>query len=431
MKLKRERPVNTEYSQSPLCLAPWRSISIRPNGNVIPDGQYETPYGNINHQSLKDIFESKEIKFLQKSISNKEFPRACQSCQKKELTIGHSRRIFFEHKIRQFTPDQELDENSPVDIHYLDLNLSNRCNLKCRMCSSHSSSAWVPEEKQLLNLKTINFRLNKYPKLHEVDYDNVLKNFDYPEYFQNLKGIALQGGEPLMAKRNIMVLEKMVEWGLASQITIDLSTNGTIISPQIRSLIEKFRQVDLYISIEAPGDLYQYIRGDNQFSIKDLEKNLIEFREISNLNLSFAVTSCIYNILHLSSLLDWYEQVREPSDELVMSNTVVRPEYLSFQILPRELKDLAYDKRRENQVLERIYSKGHRKIGDPGKELILSSLKKEIYSEEEKARLLEQFFCFNDAVVKLRKSNLRQLLPEIDSLRPQKIQEQHPKSTFL
>ena len=147
----------------PLCLAPWRALSIRPNGQVLPDGQFEEPYGNINSQELEEILASEPVAKLRQSFIQGTFSKGCQSCQKKEAAIGHSRRLFFEDKLREFNPSAALDIQEPPDIQYLDLNLSNKCNLKCRMCSSHSSSAWVPEEKILLEGGPRNFRLNKNP----------------------------------------------------------------------------------------------------------------------------------------------------------------------------------------------------------------------------------------------------------------------------
>lgn len=395
------------------CLAPWKALSIRPNGTVLPDGQFEKPFGNINVQELDDILNSQDVKNLRQTFLNHSFSSACQNCQKKENSIGHSRRLFFEHKLRQFNGNAEMYLDEAPDIQYLDLNLSNKCNLKCRMCSSHSSSAWVSEEKKLLATGPVNFRLNKNPSYLEVDYDKVLKSFNNPHHFRNIRHIALQGGEPLLEEKNILVLQKFVDWGLAPQITIDISTNGTVIPHAIQNLAEKFKCIDMYVSIEAVGSLYQYIRGGPHFSILDLEKHLVEFRKIQNIHLFFASTASIYNVLHLHQLLLWFETIRQNDEELILSNTVVRPEYLSFHILPRKLKQWALSRIEEtSSPSEQTLSRPHRFSGS-GKELICEKLKVEIYSPSQKKKLIEQFLSFNNAIDGLRSTHLLDVVPEL------------------
>lgn len=397
----------------PPCLAPWIALSVKPNGDVGPDAQFSGAYGNILHQTLDEILSSESFTALQREFSEGRFAKGCQNCHKKEVSLGHSRRIFFEHTLRAFNEDLEQKPNHYPNIQYLDLNLSNKCNLKCRMCNSVSSTSWLAEDRELI--KRHGQKLHRPENTHpeKISLKDVLKIFENRDYFKNLRYLALRGGEPLLEIENIKVLEKIVDWGLAPQVTLDISTNGTVISPQLLSLMSYFEQVDLYVSVEGSGELYKYIRGGESFPIESLENHLIEFRKIPNLTLKFTVAVSIYNIFNLDELWDWFEKVYRPFDEITLSNVVVRPEYLNFQILPVELKRRALEKIESSRILEGPHHTGRRMIGDSGKQLIRASLQKEIYSPEQKAALLEKFCTFTHEVDQMRGTSLLKHVPEL------------------
>ena len=80
----------------PACLAPWRALSIKANGDVGPDAQYGSRYGNLFQNDLDEILKSKDAVDLKRDFVQGRFGQYCGSCEKKEKTVGHSRRLFFE-----------------------------------------------------------------------------------------------------------------------------------------------------------------------------------------------------------------------------------------------------------------------------------------------------------------------------------------------
>ena len=44
------------YNPKPHCIAPFKSITIDPTGEVFPDAVYQTPVGNLMQQSIKEIW---------------------------------------------------------------------------------------------------------------------------------------------------------------------------------------------------------------------------------------------------------------------------------------------------------------------------------------------------------------------------------------
>ncbi len=359
---------------------------------------------------------SENYQALQKSFMRGEFGNGCKNCQEKEVTLGHSRRIFFEHTLRRFNKDVGMSLALAPDIQYLDLNLSNKCNLKCRMCNSVSSTSWIAEDRELSKKLDRTFYRPENPKAEKIKLPHVLKIFENKKYFKNLTYLALRGGEPLLEMENIKVLEKIIDWGIAPQITLDISTNGTIASPNLLLLMKYFKQVDLYVSVEGAGELYRYIRGGDKFCIKNLEDHLLEFRKVPNLTLMFTVAVSIYNIFKLDELWNWFESIYQPHDEITFSNAVVRPAYLNFQILPQKLKILALQKLEKSRILEGPHHSGRRLLGDSGKQLIRASLQKEIFAPTQKQKLLGQFVDFNQELDRMRKTSLLALVPELEPI---------------
>lgn len=408
--------ITSDTSPFKICMAPWKALSIKPNGDVGPDAQYEGSYGNIHQQELPAILSSDSARRLKADFLESRFGDACRSCQKKESTVGHSRRIFFDHTLSKYNPEPIYDLSSEPDIFYLDLNLSNKCNLKCRMCNSVSSSAWLADEKALLRNENRTYHRPSDTKPVKIHLDKVLETFNDPRPFRNLKYLALRGGEPLLEIENLKVLEKFVEWDLAKKITLDISTNGSVFNPEIARLFAEFQCTELYISVEGAGDVYSYIRGGEKFSLTQLERHLPLFRDIPGLTIIFAVTVSIYNIFGLDELWDWFENVRGPYDEINMTNAVVRPEYLNFQILPRVLKHQALARLEASGIWEGPHDTGRRMAGDMGKTLIRSSLQKEIFSVSRKKSLIRQFTEFNRDLDVLRQTDIGKTVPELAPL---------------
>ncbi len=399
------------------CLAPWRALAIGPDGTIQPDVQFVSGLGNIDRDDPIEVFEVGGFEKLRELFRNGVFPEDCSNCKKKEESIGHSRRQFFFDKLN---PKQGDVDN--VVLEYLDLNISNFCNLKCRMCNSVSSSSWIKEDLYL-NENYEGFhrpRFNRPRKIQDETIENLLSS---PKLFQKLKYLSLRGGEPLLESNNIKVLKKLVEWRIAKDITLDLSTNGSQINQELISILSHFKSVEFHLSIESSGPLYSYIRGGDSFGIHDLEKNIPLFRNVPNLQLIFTITMSIYNILSLSETLDWFEKTKVDTDEIVMSNTVVRPEYLNYQILPNEIKEIALEKLSRNTVVKRHYELPvNRLVLDTGFEKIKASLKSDFFSDLRSSELRNQFVRYNQALDKLRGTSLLDYIPEFSTFYSSQVQ---------
>lgn len=353
---------------APLCVAPWKAISIDAEGIVRPDQIYKGKMGDLKTQNIEEIWNSAEWTSLRKSHQLFHNDERCRKCWNKETLTGHSRRKFFESFFSERIDSTQTEEiiypnrkgvidldnalNRPKvsnfdqpDFIYLDINSSNKCNLKCVHCNSFASTAWIPDEKKIQKyLKQypdsfISGPIKKYQNIDETVIDNLFSNHSY---FKNLQFVAFRGGEPFYEKKNLYVLKKLISLGWNEKITLDISTNATVLDKEFLELIKQFKKVVLYISLEGIGDLYSYCRGGKNYSQKDLENAIEYFSKISNVELCLAYTTMVPNIFNIRKTWEWFQQYKKVAT-ITFSNTVFEPRHLSLYVLSKEQKNEAYN----------------------------------------------------------------------------------------
>lgn len=317
------------------CYAPWHALSIRFNGDVVPDCVYTGRHGNLLRESLPEIFEHIGLQQTRTAILNGTLPNNCSQCIKKEQSAGHSRRIFFNTVLNPMLG--VYDYTSPVnDIYFLEFNMSNICNLKCRMCSGINSTAWVKEDLKLANNIYFKRPIDNEEFGYTVMSDAIIDQlFAYPEYFKNLKYVNIKGGEPYMEPANKKIMEKLIQLDIAKNVTLDISTNGTIVDLEFDKLALQFKNTVWNISLEGTGKLYEYIRGGNNFTFEQLEENLSVFEKFNRVIIAGTVMT--YNVCHLTDIEKWFNQIKKSNFELYLSNVVTTPEYLNPCLLPQEI----------------------------------------------------------------------------------------------
>jgi MoaA/NifB/PqqE/SkfB family radical SAM enzyme len=401
----------------PTCLAPWHALTVKWGGNVIPDIIYKGKLGNLNEQTLPEIFAGRKYRELREAHRSRELPDTCIGCQKKEKS-GRSRRMYFWDKldfdVREASVD--LDKNTVPDIRYLDFTLSNKCNIACIHCNPFVSSAWTKDGKKL-NKEAPEYWEKAQVGYHGADISLMDNLFANPEYFRNLQWVALRGGEPLYDETCIEVLRWFVDQGLAENIMLDISTNATVFDDEFYDLFSKFKHVELLISVEATDELYQIIRGGKNYDWAQLNENIEKFYKIPNMEVVFAVTVMISNIFALDKVWEWFDKYHKHRASISMSNVVVHPGYLDIGMMPAELKALALDKIKHIPA-EAIWPVGSYHAEEmeyqTGIDAIRDGLQREIsVTEEEREQKWQWFLQYTRDLDRLRDHDTFEYIEEI------------------
>ncbi|MEM7646114.1 MAG: radical SAM protein [Pseudomonadota bacterium] len=245
-------------------------------------------------------------------------PEECRSCRLKEEHQEESRRNYYKKKI---------EPKDQPKIQFLDPHLGNRCNLKCRMCNPVVSSRWG-EDARLQEM--LPFPMNGFGSQGLVDPINE-PFLDWMSTLQDLRFLVLKGGEPFLHPKLSQVLEKIQN---PQRVTIQIITNGTIYDASILKRLAKFYRVKLFISVEATGSLYRYIRG-GPYSFEDVIANGKKiYGLLPNLGeFGFLYTSNIYGIFDFDRTQQTIDAHFKGLSPLRPNQQVLRPAFLSPLVL--------------------------------------------------------------------------------------------------
>lgn len=324
---------------------PWHSICLSANGDIKPCCQF-TNKGrppNTEHPTIMENWNSQRMQDLRQAFLNGEKPADCNSCWEREAQIGHSRRIWFDEKFGKYItkPTTDLVVEEP-QIVQADINLSNVCNLKCRMCGSWASNSWFEEEVALAEKDRRYQKNRKMQSVRNVTVDDI-KNI--LPHVKDVRRIDFKGGEPMLAKHHDNFLQWMIDEGM-TDVHLLYTTNGTVQNWRILNLLAQFKNVSLVFSIEGTGTRYSYIRG-GKYPIEQIESNMARYNELDNVKINFNVTVQNYNLMNLVELYnllhDWeakYERVDANSAFTTICN---QPNYLSPLNVPDSMRDTALE----------------------------------------------------------------------------------------
>jgi len=404
------------------CLAPWHSLTINWQGNVFADAVAKFPYGNLYENTLSQMWESDRAVKLREDWSNSKLDNPiCSQCMAKETSSGYSRRLYFYNNMDpEIVKKTKYDPNASPDILYLEINSSNKCNLKCRMCCGPVSSSWIKDEVKLASVKPYWMPKRDKGDYFKLDFSIIENLLENKNYFLNLEVLKLTGGEPLMEEQNYQIMEKFIEWGIAKNVTLDINTNGTVINERLKNIAKEFKTVKFHVSIEGTGKLYEYIRGGDNFDIMQLEDNIKNFfNKLPNTTLIYTVTVQINNIFDLVNIWKWYLKNRKPYDEIYFRNIVANPRYLNIHVLPQEYKSKAYEILKNADLPIGDYFPPGEPLGqgDIGfKDLINNLAGSKHYTESQQQTYLKEFLWFTKQLDDIRNTSIEEVVPELKDL---------------
>jgi len=290
---------------------------------VLPFFGYEYyPSNNGKHCCL--LPKNYDINQIRQDILNKTRSPSCQACWSIEdngLTsdrmLKNSALDYYRNKdIRVIEQEVQKGQYEPILIKHV---TSNKCNATCVTCNPGGSTAWGSLEKKN---KTINiipkFRIDQ-SAIDSLRYDKLV-------------GLNFIGGEPLWEESNFYMLEKLIAAN-NTNCFISFTTNGsTIISKENKLLLSKFKNVNIGLSVDGVGPVFDYIRYPLQWS--KLLENLKFFRSITD---NISVNSCTSNInvLYHHEVFNWCS-----SENLNYHfNPVQNPSHFRPSALPKPVKE--------------------------------------------------------------------------------------------
>lgn len=213
------------------------------------------------------------------------------------------------------------------DSVYLDLRMSNFCNLACQTCAEDYSSKWA-------DLKS-----SKQPRI-----SNSLRNsLDIGKISKNGM-IHFAGGEPLLIRDHIEILKDLVAKKISSSIRLQFTTNLSKIPSNLLPLLKEFKSTRFCVSVDAGDSANEYIR----FPVKndDIIENF-DFlsKELPDCELLIQPTISILNIFNLKSFNTFIDTLYRKTGRKIYlyPHQLHTPEIFNFLFSPESIKNEIYN----------------------------------------------------------------------------------------
>jgi len=311
----------------------------------------EKHYFSEDGHTHNSWFKSERMNQLRENLLNGVEDSMCNICWKSEKISGQSIRKNYLQlpRFQQYHNNEEIIKN--IKIRYLDLKLSNECNLKCRMCDYASSNKILEdmvaiEKNETLTLPDNYSRSPTHEKFINSKGIKQMPDHVFDELVNDilpdLEHLKVTGGEPLVQKQVLDLFNICIEKGYAKNINLNITTNGTKFTKKFLEKIKNFKEVKFNISCDGYGSVYDYIRYP--FNWNKFVKRINDIAE-STILFSLCALPQMYNIENLSKLQKWNDTIQPIKDNPVFLNTFLRPEssYNSLKYVPKHILEKSLD----------------------------------------------------------------------------------------
>jgi MoaA/NifB/PqqE/SkfB family radical SAM enzyme len=333
---------------------PFTGLATREDGAICACCRSH-PVGNIQEQTLEEIWNNDTMKRIRKQVLTGYRPPECEPCFSLEdqgvesLRLRHVLGKIPEARIKLYpnaVSTMRSDYTMPFEIPTMELKLNNLCNLKCRMCHPMDSTSWNDWGEVKDFYKKEGNIMYAIVEEHGLEQKPHLDKFqDNPEWWASLekllphfRRVEFAGGEPLMDPQHYRILDMLAPYG--HQIEIKYATNLTMLGKSNRTIWEywpKFKSVAVNVSIDGIGTSYEYIRGNASWA--ELINNIKQIQPIPNISrIVGAVTVQVSNVLVLDKIIEYF---LNDLGIIFHTHRVEYPKLLSAQVLPANLRELA------------------------------------------------------------------------------------------
>lgn len=408
-KKKEVEPAGPTPGETNFCYFPFFQVIMTADGKYKPCSKYSeyiTHEGNVlevGQANVKEAWNSDYMKNLRSTIKNNGKGAGCGECWREQAAgIKPMRYDSYGYNVPRM---QVHDPARPMRI---EINASNVCNLKCRICSSWASTKWTAEEKTI------------YGRAEEKHINLTMDNLqEIKSWLPQITEIGLFGGEPFLSDENLALLKYCIESGEAQHIDVLVNTNTTVYTDEIVEILKGFKKVYLNFSIDDIGKRFEYQRkGAEWDSVVENMKKYISHGGYGVEDKIQCKICCTVTNMNIYYFPEYFAYMNEHFPGLpVFMNLLYDPWQYSVQILPTDIKDIIRERLR-TQV----------KISYTAHELLTKNAEVLItYLDDEDTRDFADFFKLIKKHDVYRKESFAEIFPEYWGL----IQKYSIKDTVL
>lgn len=305
------------------CPIPWTGFMYNFDGTVKNCIRNPQPIGNLKDNSLMEILQG-DVNLLTKHnmTYNKPGP-TCGVCydlerNKKSFDII-SDRVFYLKELKDVNHNiyKSIDG---FELNTIDIRWNNTCNFACAYCSPEFSSKWATE----LAVKIEDVPAYRVQQLKQYVFDHA----------NQLKHVYMAGGEPLLMKENLELLEILQEKN--PRVNLRVNTNLSKTETRVFEKICEFQNVHWTISVDEMETEFEYVRFGGKW--QDFLRNLMIIKELNH-KISFNMLHHLLNYLSVFDCIRFLQQLGFHNNSFIIG-PLLRPEYLNIRHLPNHILEL-------------------------------------------------------------------------------------------
>ena len=312
----------SEYFKHPaLCSLPWIGVTVLPDGRIKNCAISKLNLGNLHVAPVEEILTGpNNVMVKQDMLDGVRHPRCAACYSVEDNTAGqaqHSsssnRSWYKKYGIKNVNLDL-YDKAENFSLKVLDLRWRNTCNFSCVYCGPDLSSQWASELKD---------------KSFTIDEDVLGKNKKYIfENLQNITHVYLAGGEPLLIKENLELLNILKEHNL--DVEIRINTNLSVIDNEIFKKLITFKNVKWTVSVDAVGSEFEYIRYPGNWD--KFHRNLLYLKN-QGFDINFNMVWCVLNSISIFDCIDFLKNIGFHENSFIIQH-LNQPVELDVRVLP-------------------------------------------------------------------------------------------------
>lgn len=308
------------------CLAKWTQVTMHlgvglthschhPGAHSIPLDELETNPGALHNTKFK--------KERRKEMLSGKRPAECDFCWRiEDNTKEFSDRVYksldaysvYDHDIiKQMTGEEDIFPR------YVEVSFSNVCNFKCSYCGPTFSSKWVEEIKSkgpyTNSVDGMQFNYIKNVQLTEREENPYTDAFWkwFPEAVTHMHTFRITGGEPLLNKNTMRVIDYLLE-NPHPNLEFAINSNGNPpfkiweeFTQKVSRLMSegRIKKFTLFTSAESVGKQAEYSRFGMNW--EDFQYNIDYF--LKNTEGTRVGFMAAFNILSLPTFIDFLKYI--------------------------------------------------------------------------------------------------------------------------
>jgi MoaA/NifB/PqqE/SkfB family radical SAM enzyme len=395
------------------CMAPWIQLHAQTNGDVGPCCMANMDNGNavsnLNvNPDISAAWNAPAMKQLRRNMLDGKKSSICLNCYEYEKVGKFSERMQYNWDFKRYfsrvlnTRSDGLVRETSIPV--IDIRFSNRCNYKCRICSSEYSSLWHEDELRL------NPEAKPYPKKLKVAADEEVFWNSFEKLLPDVKRLHFAGGEPLVMDEHYRTLQHLIDIG-KTDFTLSYNTNFSTLRHKgydLPDLWSRFDKVEIWASLDGMGAKGDYQRKGQHWPV--IEDNIREMqRRCGNVLFGVNVTVNVFNVLHVPEFYRY-----------MVKNGLVSPDRMNLYLLfyPYEFSITNLTEGLKSQVRENYSSFIADYLPTVGNSGHFSNHVQSIINrmDSEEGTLKHEFIQSVESLDRLRGENFLKIFPELKEM---------------